>query len=120
LDGLVDWQSNGLFTPDKVKAAITRYRDDYDVIGAWIAEQCSVGPDCVAEATLLFEDFRRWCEAAKEDSGTLTGFGLKMEERGFKASRPSAGTFRNKTIRSGISLLPKTATAEGERGVQCA
>ena len=120
LDGLADWQSNGLFTPDKVKAALRRYRDEYDIIGAWIAERCSVGPNCVAEATMLFEDFRRWCETAKEDSGTLTSFGLKMEERGFKASRPSSGTFRNKTIRSGISLLTKASTEEEEGGVQCA
>ncbi len=120
LDGLADWQSNGLFTPDKVKAALRRYRDEHDIIGAWIAERCSVGPNCVAEATMLFEDFRRWAEAAKEESGTLTGFGLKMEERGFKASRPSSGTFRNKTIRSGIALLTTAATVEEAGGVQCA
>lgn len=121
LEGLADWQSNGLITPDKVKAALTRYREDFDVVGAWIAERCTVGPDCVAEATTLFEDFRKWCELAKEDCGTLTSFGIKMEARGYQSTRPSSGAFRNKTIRTGISLLAKTATVEAEGGnVQCA
>lgn len=121
LEGLADWQANGLVAPDKGKAALTRYRDDYDLIGAWIGERCSIGPECVAEATPLFEDFRKWCEAAKEECGTMTAFGLRMEARGYKATRPSSGAFRNKTIRTGISLLAKTATVEaGGEDVHCA
>lgn len=120
LQGFADWQANGLFTPNKVKRALMRYRDDFDEIGLWIAERCSVGPECVAESTALFEDFQEWCKITKESSGTLTSFGLRLEARGYRSERGSSGPFRNKTIRIGIAIIAKTATVAGEGKVQCA
>jgi putative DNA primase/helicase len=121
LQGLADWQANGLITPEKVRLATKRYREDSDLIGAWIAERCSVGPGFMAATTPLFEDYAQWCKANNEMCMTGTAFGIRMEERGFISSRPTSGDFRNVTIRTGISLIAKTATVE-ERGedVRCA
>jgi putative DNA primase/helicase len=116
LEGLADWRANGLVAPHKINVETARYRDDFDVVGAWIADRCNVGPGCVEVASRLHEDYLQWAASRNEQGLTNTMFGVRMEERGFMGDRPTAGQYRGKTIRQGISLTAKPQESEEERG----
>lgn len=38
--GCIEWQKNGLPSPEKIARATAKYKDDQDLIGNWIAERC--------------------------------------------------------------------------------
>lgn len=106
LAGFVQWREQGGLQPPKcVLAATEEYRGENDVLGTWMEECCVRKADAMVEAGSLYRNYKNWCEDRGEHVMTGTKFGLEMERLGFASSRPSAGHFRNRTIRRGIGIL---------------
>jgi len=98
--GCVDWQANGLGEPDVIRNATESYRDEMDVVGAFIAECCLLGRQHEATATSLFQAYRDWCERNGEYPTNQRRFGMQLTERGIEAKRGTGG----RTIRVGVGL----------------
>ena len=79
--------------PAVIASATREYLDDENVIAAWLAERCELGP--LHEATLkdLFADWKTWCEDDGEDPET------------------------NKRLKRRLEKLPGLRFAHGMRGV---
>ena len=106
LAGFIQWkEQGGLRPPENVLAATKEYRGENDVLGIWLTECCVREANAVAEAKALYGSFRDWCEDRGEHAMTATAFGTQLERLGFAGDRPSAGRWRNKTVRKGIGLL---------------
>jgi putative DNA primase/helicase len=91
--GCLDWQRDGLQSPEPVRAATAAYRQDMDRLGQWIEERCIVTPSIRVKASLAFKDYREWSEARGEYAMTLTAFGNKLTERGIKKERAKTVTY---------------------------
>ena len=94
IEGCLEWQKCGLSVPEGVSLATQDYREEMDVIGCFIKEQCIVNPMVKVGSHELFKEYKVWCEESREKSLTQNKFGRKMTERGFKTNRSDSGRFR--------------------------
>jgi putative DNA primase/helicase len=103
--GFVQWRSKGLMPPENVLAATKEYRGENDALGIWMEECCVKEANAVAEAAALYRSFKSWSDDRGEHPLTATAFGLRLEQLGYASERPTAGQWRNRTIRRGLGLL---------------
>ncbi len=89
LAGLRDWRINGLGNAAAVTAATAAYRDEQDVLAAFLGDACVVQPAAEAAAADLFRAYQAWCDAAGEKPGSQTTFGRRLAERGFRREKRS-------------------------------
>jgi putative DNA primase/helicase len=54
------------------------------VFGRFIDECCLVGDSYRVKASDLYEAYKSWCEASGETSVTLSTFGNRLEDRGYR------------------------------------
>lgn len=84
--GCLAWQETGLNPPAEVTEATRMYRDEEDVLGAFIAEECVTGTGMRARASQLYDRFKGWTEGSGETGISQKRFGTAMTERGFERS----------------------------------
>jgi len=108
--GCLEWQQQGLKTPDDVLAATKRYRDEMDVIGTFIDTTCSLNENASATVKELYESYTDWCEVEGEKNISKKLFGMKLGERGFDNYRASRG------VRTWIGIGINPESQEGING----
>lgn len=91
VDGCLDWQKQRLNPPKEVLAVTASYRNEMDVLGAWLEECCVRDEHKSASASALYENHRRWAEVNGEWAMPQSRFKVKMEERGFTRKRSATG-----------------------------
>ncbi len=84
LAGLRAWQKNGLQTPEKIKAATAAYREEQDILGDWIGENCKTGADCSVQKSSLYADYQEWAKQNGHGIFSQTKLTRKLNERGFR------------------------------------
>ena len=87
VQGCLEWQRAGLGMPEDVRAATDQYRDDMDLLGGFIADHCTVGPEASATAGALYQAYLGWANQAGERPASRKAFGLALVERGFQPVR---------------------------------
>ena len=105
LAGCLEWQREGLGTPDEVKQATAAYRADMDIIASWLSDECEVGPTLTATATDLYTSYKEWCERSGEKYLRQRDFGRRLTERGFESKRGTGG----KRLWTGLRLVTQTS-----------
>jgi putative DNA primase/helicase len=83
LEGLRQWQSNGLGVPRKIEAATAAYRDEQDIIGEWVADHCETGTGCTAKKDLAYRAYREWARANGHAPMAQKRLTRRLGERGF-------------------------------------
>lgn len=92
IDGAMMWQREGLNPPEVIRQASQDYREEMDVIEAFIDECCIKKDGYKAKGTELFNAYRRWAEETNNwDGMSNTKFGIEIGKR-FKKRR-SNGTY---------------------------
>ena len=81
--GCLDWQELGLDPPDEVEAATASYKQDEDIIGVFLSEECHVSSELRTRASSLYARYKKWAEASGEHPSVQRKFGRAMTERGF-------------------------------------
>lgn len=104
LTGLQQYQKNGLQIPEKIKAATAAYREEQDIIGEWIRENCNTGAGCSEKKGILYDDYQRWAKENGHGVFSKTKLTRRLNERGCKVAAD------NRTVH-GIAL--KRAGAHG-------
>jgi phage/plasmid-associated DNA primase len=87
IEGCLEWQRSGLQAPDEVRKATGEYRSEMDVLGAFLKECCTQGPDEDEAASDLYKAYKMWCEGGGEQAETQRKFGSQLRERGFERYR---------------------------------
>ena len=112
--GCLDWQRHGLGMPQAVKNATAHYREEMDVLAAWIADCCVVKKLTEAKAADLYVSYTGWCDAQGERPESQRSFGLRLTERGFEQKKRTGGN----RYWLGIGLLATADSgASGASGV---
>jgi putative DNA primase/helicase len=91
VDGCLAWQQLGLGEPPEVQAATSEYRDEMDVIGAFIEDCCVTDPSATAKGPELYQAYRAWCETNREQVCTSAKFARRLKERGITQRPRSNG-----------------------------
>lgn len=81
VQGCMEWQSGGLDAPEIVKAATREYREDEDILGRFISDECIEDSEAQIQAGLLYQSYQDWCETNGHNPMSATTFGKKMKER---------------------------------------
>jgi P4 family phage/plasmid primase-like protien len=101
VEGCLLWQSEGLGEPEEVRAATEEYREEQDVLGAFLSECCYVDERASARFKTLYAVYCAWCEESNERAVKKRAFGVSLDERGF----PSFKGTGNASMRRGLGVL---------------
>ena len=102
VEGCLAWQQDGLADiPATIKAATADYKEDQDLIGAWLADCCQVTNQCEGLSTTLYTSYKFWCDTNGLMKSSNRVFGRRLAERGF-TSRRSNGV----SVWAGVGVIP--------------
>src|SRR5262249_31288824 len=106
VEGCVKWKQAGkLIPPDYVRVKTKAYREDEDVIGGFIADECKTKAQTIFEeeptvvASVLYGSYVAWCKRQSEKEETANAFGRALTEKGY--ARVKKGSIR---MRVGLRL----------------
>src|SRR5207302_7016661 len=60
--GCLDWQKNGLRTPESVLSAGTTYKNEEDTLKTFLDECCIVKEGARTKASTLYETYKTWAD----------------------------------------------------------
>jgi len=81
LEGCLKWQSGGLQPPPAILDAVSEYKSEMDLLGQWVAENCVVGPEHKAQASMAYADYRSWATANGYQPLSANSFGRRLGEK---------------------------------------
>jgi putative DNA primase/helicase len=85
--GCLRWQEYGLGEPEKVSAATEAYRQEMDIIGAFLKDRCLVHKDAKVSAGQLYAAYKKWCDDNGERPLTQQKLGGALGDRNFRPYR---------------------------------
>jgi putative DNA primase/helicase len=91
VEGCLQWRADGLGDVEPVAVATASYREEMDVLGAFLAEACVETPTASAKASALYAAYSDWCERTGERRVPQKAFGQRLGERGFRPGRRHGG-----------------------------
>lgn len=100
IEGAAAYLRDGLEPPASVTAATDAYREEEDILGAFIADRCLAADDCAAAPRELYAAWESWAKEHGEKPGTSTSFGRALTDAGYPAGRDRRGN----RVRLGIAL----------------
>jgi putative DNA primase/helicase len=100
VEGCLKWQAEGLGEAEAVTLATEDYRQDMDILGPFIDENCTIHPGTKVEAKTMYESYSKWCYSNNEMELKNRAFYRQLEIRGFKKEKGA----KNKTFILGITL----------------
>jgi putative DNA primase/helicase len=92
IQGCLAWQRDGLQPPKAVREATDSYLSAEDVLQAFIADCCTCGPKYDDTLAHLWAGWKDWAIEAGEYVGTKRKFSDRLEDKGFRRSRGTAGS----------------------------
>ncbi len=87
VEGCLKWQKDGLREPAVVAQHTATYRNEMDVLGAFLDEHCEVGPMESVSSSELYATFREWAAEGGEYLMSQTMFGRRLTDRGFRREK---------------------------------
>ncbi|MEJ7636463.1 MAG: phage/plasmid primase, P4 family [Singulisphaera sp.] len=105
--GCREWLERGLDEPEAVRAAVEGYRDEMDLLGAFIEERCDIGPTPPTTPPKkvafpdLYGDYVAWCKANNTPPLGYRRFGNELSNRGHTSEKTNGANFR-----LGLDLKP--------------
>jgi len=87
VEGCLAWQKEGLGVPAEVKAATEDYRAEQDVIAAFLADCCVMGPLAKVAVKDVYKAYTHWCEENGERPVAQRELSSRLIERGFDRYR---------------------------------
>jgi putative DNA primase/helicase len=98
--GCLAWQQDGLGDAAAVTRATSEYRQDEDVLGAFLLERCVTTGD--VDATTFREAYAAYCQDVGERPLAANVLGKRLSKRGIRRERQTDGERRR--IYRGVSL----------------
>jgi len=101
IDGCLQWQSQGLKPPLKIQQANFEYREEQDVLSAFLNECMETKPGLKVQISVVFDCYANWCQRNGEEPIKSRHFGNQLRLRNYDV-RPGNG---NKTFVFDIGLV---------------
>jgi putative DNA primase/helicase len=100
--GCLEWQKNGLAEPNVVKVATAEYRQDQDVMGDFLAEECTVNAQLWARAGALYTRYVKFTDRTGEAAMNLKAFSSALKDRGFERFINNGKCYRGLGLKPGV------------------
>ena len=84
IDGCLDWQKNGLVTPECVEEHTENYFYTQNSFNKWVEACCEVGPNEKDASTVLWKSWQGWSKQNSVETGTETAFSESLKEAGYR------------------------------------
>lgn len=81
IKGCLNWQRHGLYMPTSMARVTEEYREESDLIGQFLEEYATFGPEEECQASVLYSEFRMWMEEQGQKPWTQTTFGRAVGGR---------------------------------------
>jgi putative DNA primase/helicase len=94
LDGLGQWERDGLSPPEAVRRSTQTYRLENDTVGQFIEAACVRDPDARVIVKELYSGYILWCENSGYDALSTSQFGKEMTRLGFEVVKGNKGNGR--------------------------
>ncbi len=91
--------------PETVRAATREYREEMDVLGAYLEENCALDRTASTACKKLYENYKKWCQGAGHSLYSQNKLGRRLYERGVNKGRTALG----EKAYTGIRLLDRVA-----------
>jgi putative DNA primase/helicase len=86
--GCLAFQQQGLAVPSLIRLATEKYRDEEDTILHFLNECCVLRPEASVKASMLYEEYKTWCEQNQFGRGmNATLFGNEISRRFEKTTK---------------------------------
>ncbi|MDQ6878960.1 MAG: primase-like DNA-binding domain-containing protein [Candidatus Dormibacteraeota bacterium] len=82
VQGCLEWHRDGLRAPEEVRQATSGYRQEMDVLAAFLADRCVQSPSASITVYQLYQIYHSWCEENGEHTLKKRQFSTKLRERG--------------------------------------
>lgn len=89
VQGCLDWKDDGLQEPEEVWGATREYREEMDVLGAFLEDVCLVGKDYTVTSGDLYRAYQNWAEENGERAMSQKALAKRLQERGFALGKPN-------------------------------
>jgi putative DNA primase/helicase len=99
IEGCLEWQRNGLQTPEEVVNATKEYRNEMDTVNAFLEERCTLLPILRVNPTSLYTAYKEHCTLNGESFLSMKEFGKSLNDKGYEIKKSDG-----KNWRSGIEL----------------
>src|SRR5829696_2643463 len=104
VEGCLKWQEHGLGEPESVRQATEQYRAEMDTLAAFLDEECVIAAGNRILAERLYQSYAMWCDKSGERKEPKKAFVGRLQERGFKRRRETAGVNKGRYIWLGIGF----------------
>ena len=91
VEGCLEWQEDGLGSPDNVSIATQCYRSDEDVLGVFLNDCCVLKQDAYATARALYARYIKWCKDNGERVKSQSKLGRYLRTRNLEKIRRGTG-----------------------------
>jgi putative DNA primase/helicase len=89
--GAKRWYQDGLVTPEQVKLATRKQQEDLDTFTRWL-EECTIADENgKPAASLLYQNYKNWCEAQGVAVKGNIQFSDALQNRGYERDRQAKG-----------------------------
>lgn len=93
LEGWRDYRDHGydIQVPRIVRESTSKWREEVDTHGQFIADQCTVGSQLKCLSSELYTEWKDWCQKYGEEAGSNKAFTQELMDRGYTVKRSSKG-----------------------------
>lgn len=104
VEGFLAWQASGFNRCSVIEAASARYREESDLLGQFIADECVLGLAYTETSGELYRAYRVWAILNGAYPLSQRTLGLRLEERGFVQRKGTGGVRRWQGLMLGHSF----------------
>lgn len=91
IQGCIEWQREGLGSPEKVSSATENYRSEMDVVGQFIVDCCVEHDSATSTAHDLYQAYLTWCDKNGQSPMKQSPWGSRLRDRGYHQVRFTGG-----------------------------
>jgi putative DNA primase/helicase len=93
LQGCLEWQREGLGTPEEVTEATNEYRHDEDSLRDFLEECCATNENATEKCQRVYQAYSAWCEENGERPMSKNSLSKELKQRGFQSERGTGGYY---------------------------
>lgn len=84
LGGFAKFQKSGIQIPESMTRATQQYRDDQDLFGQWLEDNCAIDSSATTSKEDLYRNYKVWSESCGIRPLARQRFSRRLTERGLK------------------------------------
>ncbi len=103
LRGFAQFQKSGIQIPESMTRATQQYRDDQDLFGQWLEDNCAIDSSSTTSKEDLYRNYKWWSESCGVRPLARQRFSRRLTERGLK-TLPDKRTVKGIELKARIGL----------------